>query len=137
MAVSVRPFLDPLELVTYSKTESPSLKLDLIGSSTIFPRGSTTSPRIAASCLTWSREARPTRASITTLIGFSGSICSHVLSASSSVTSIQTSWDSLLFSSEVPRRFASRSIGGSGTYCCQFSHHFDERHIHRGEKCFL
>ena len=52
VAEKVNPFLEPRAEVTYSKTESPSLKFDLVGSSTIFPNGSTTSPRMAASCFT-------------------------------------------------------------------------------------
>ena len=109
-AVSVSPFREPRAEVTYSKIVNPSLKLDFVGRSTIFPRGSTTKPRIAASCLTWSRDERPTPASIIILIGLSASRPSHVLSASSSVTSIQSSWVSLLLSSVVinpARKFSS------------------------------
>ena len=101
MAVSVRPFLEPLEDVTYSNSESPSLKFDLMGSSTILPTGSTIRPLMAASCLTWSFEVLPTLALITILIGLSSSKASHVLSTKSSETFIQTSCVNLFFSSVV------------------------------------
>ena len=42
----------------YSRTERPSRKFDLIGSSMIPPEGLAISPRIPASCLIWLLEPR-------------------------------------------------------------------------------
>ena len=88
-AESVNPFRDPREDVTYSKMERPSRKFDFVGSSTIFPSGSTTSPRIAASCFTWSLLARVPPELIITFTALSSLKLFHVFSAIVFVVSIQ------------------------------------------------
>ncbi len=104
-AESVNPFLDPLAEATYSKIDSPSLKLEVIGSSTIFPKGSKIRPLMAESCLSCSFPALAPSESIIILITFLLVNLFHVKSAISSVVLSQTSFASLFFSSIVIRPF--------------------------------
>ena len=49
-AVSASPFLAPCVELKYSKTDKPSLKLEIIGVSIISPEGLAIKPLIAANC---------------------------------------------------------------------------------------
>src|SRR3989304_9297329 len=105
MAESVKPFREPLEEVTYSKIDKPSLKFDFVGSSTILPKGSTPNPLMAASCFTWSLLARVPPDSMMILTALLTSKLFQVFSAMLSVVSIHNSFDNRRFSSWVIKPF--------------------------------
>ena len=63
-AVSASPLRAPCEELKYSRTDSPSLKLEMIGVSMISPDGFAISPRIPASCFIWAAEPRAPESAI-------------------------------------------------------------------------
>ena len=57
-AVSVKPLRAPVADRKNSRTERPSRKFDLTGTSTVFPMALAIRPRIPASCFIWLRPPR-------------------------------------------------------------------------------
>ena len=57
-AVSARPLRAPCVEMKYSSTDSPSMKLALIGRAMISPFGSAMSPRMPASWRIWLNDPR-------------------------------------------------------------------------------
>ena len=63
-AVSARPLRAPCVELKYSSTDSPSLKLEMIGVSMISPDGLAIRPRMPASCLICAAEPRAPESAI-------------------------------------------------------------------------
>ena len=122
--MSARPLRAPWVELKYSSTESPSLKLEMIGVSMISPEGLAIRPRMPASCLIWAAEPRapesaimkiefgwlkrPVAGSLTRAVARISAIIS---SATRSVHCAQASTTLLYFSPLVIRPSA---------YCCSY-----------------
>ena len=86
-AVSDKPLRAPCADIKYSRTSSPSRKLDLIGSSIVLPVVSAISPRMPASCLIcWLEPRAPESAIIKILLYLSSP------DSSTSVSSLSVSF---------------------------------------------